>query len=71
MFIAIDPASPGSPASMSQALDAIIANLHASKGSGNPVRYPGEQVLKSRRENLAKGIPVNTAIWKQLQEQLS
>src|SRR5438270_18081 len=71
VFIAIDPASPGSPASMSQALDAIIANLHASKGSGNPVRYPGEQVLKSRRENLAKGIPVNTAIWKQLQEQLS
>jgi 3-dehydro-L-gulonate 2-dehydrogenase len=71
VFITIDPASPGSPASMSQALDAIIANLHASKGSGQPVRYPGEQVVKSRRENLAKGVPVNTAIWKQLQEQLS
>jgi 3-dehydro-L-gulonate 2-dehydrogenase len=55
---------------MSQALDDIIANLHASKGSGRPVRYPGEQVLKSRSENLAKGVPVNTAIWKQLQEEL-
>jgi 3-dehydro-L-gulonate 2-dehydrogenase len=68
VFIAIDPASPGSPGMAGPNLDAIIANLHASKVSGETVRYPGEQVLKTREENLAKGIPVNVVIWKQLHE---
>jgi 3-dehydro-L-gulonate 2-dehydrogenase len=68
IFITIDPASPGSSGMAHQTLDNIIANLHASRTSGRPVRYPGEQVLKTREENLARGIPVNVAIWKQLHE---
>jgi 3-dehydro-L-gulonate 2-dehydrogenase len=68
IFITIDPASPGSPGMADQTLDNIIADLHASRTSGRPVRYPGEQVLKTREENLAQGIPVNVAIWKQLHE---
>jgi 3-dehydro-L-gulonate 2-dehydrogenase len=66
IFIAIRPASPGSPGMAHQTIDNIIANLHASRTSGGSVRYPGERVLKTREENLAKGIPVNVAIWKQL-----
>jgi len=28
------------------------------------VRYPGERVLQTRKENLANGIPVEPAIWR-------
>jgi 3-dehydro-L-gulonate 2-dehydrogenase len=70
IFIAIDPASPGSHGMAGQTLDNIIANLHASRVSTEPVRYPGEQVLKRREENLARGIPVSVAIWKQVHESL-
>src|SRR5207302_2106434 len=63
VFIAIDPSSLGSPAMIDQALDSIVAHLHASTTSGGAVRYPGEQVIKTRRENLLRGIPVNIAIW--------
>lgn len=31
--------------------------------SGSPVRYPGEQVLRTRRENLRLGVPVDARIW--------
>jgi len=68
IFITIDPASPGSPGMADRILGNIIANLHASRTSGEFVRYPGEQVLKTRQQNLAHGIPVNVAIWKQLHE---
>jgi LDH2 family malate/lactate/ureidoglycolate dehydrogenase len=27
------------------------------------VRYPGERDVKTRRENLANGIPVNDEVW--------
>ena len=32
-----------------------------------PVHYPGERVLQTRKENLEKGIPVDPAIWHQLE----
>lgn len=35
--------------------------------SGERVRYPGYRVLKTRQENRANGVPVEPAIWKQLQ----
>ena len=35
--------------------------------AGERVRYPGEQVLKIRKENLAIGVPVDPSIWRQVQ----
>jgi LDH2 family malate/lactate/ureidoglycolate dehydrogenase len=35
---------------------------------GERVRYPGERVLQTRSENLAKGIPVEPAIWREIQQ---
>jgi 3-dehydro-L-gulonate 2-dehydrogenase len=35
--------------------------------TGERVRYPGEQILKIRKENLANGVPVDRSIWQQLQ----
>lgn len=36
--------------------------------TGAPIRYPGERVLQTREENLAKGIPVNKKVWKEIQK---
>lgn len=61
VFIAIDPAAIGTNEAT---LDRIIEDLHCSKAAGDtPVRYPGEQVLRIRKENLERGIPVSAAIW--------
>ena len=63
VFIAIDPASIGPPEKVNASVDAIVEDLHRSRNGGKLVRYPGEQVLKTRTENLALGIPVNSTIW--------
>jgi len=68
VFIAIAPSLIGPPERMSQIGDAVIENLHGSKHSGAAVRYPGEQVLKTRSENLSRGIPVNAAIWNDIRK---
>ena len=47
----------------------VIENLHAgAKAAGESVRYPGEQVLRVRKENLEKGVPVDAAVWQQVQD---
>src|SRR5437879_5440135 len=68
VFIAINPTSIGPPERVNAVADAVVEDLHRAKSSGAPVRYPGEQVLKTRRENLARGIPVNASIWSDLQK---
>jgi 3-dehydro-L-gulonate 2-dehydrogenase len=64
VFLAIDPSKNGGAEAIA---DKIIDDLHQATASGDsPVRYPGEQVLKIRRENLERGIPVNAAIWEEV-----
>lgn len=64
VFIAIDPSKVGGAKDIA---DNIIDDLHKSTASGDAtVRYPGEQVLKIRRENMERGIPVNAAIWEEV-----
>lgn len=67
VFLAIDPAHLGVDA-MNATAEAVIANLHAAvpAQAGKPVRYPGEQTLQVRRENMELGLPVDEALWKQL-----
>jgi 3-dehydro-L-gulonate 2-dehydrogenase len=35
-------------------------------GPDASIRYPGEQVLLTRRDNLKNGIPVNQKIWDEI-----
>lgn len=35
---------------------------------GKPVYYPGENMMKTRKENMKLGIPVDENIWKQVLE---
>lgn len=47
--------------------DRIIEHLQQSpEAIGERVRYPGEKVLKTRRENLEKGIPVEPSVWQEV-----
>jgi 3-dehydro-L-gulonate 2-dehydrogenase len=32
------------------------------------VRYPGEQVLRTRAENLKLGIPIDPEVWREVKE---
>ena len=67
VFLAIDPKGLGVDQRNATA-DAMIANLHATEPvePGKTVRYPGEQTLKVRRENMELGIPCEEDLWSQL-----
>jgi 3-dehydro-L-gulonate 2-dehydrogenase len=67
-----DPADPADPAAQErmqeQLVDAILASVHAAAPvePGKPARYPGEQTLQLREENLRLGVPVETDVWGRL-----
>ena len=68
VFIAINPAGVLQNASSSSIADEIIASFQLQKsGDGARVRYPGERVLQTRKENLAQGIPVDQQVWREVQ----
>jgi 3-dehydro-L-gulonate 2-dehydrogenase len=50
----------------------IIRSLHEATPAdpGKPVRYPGEQILQLREENMRLGVPVDPEIWKRINELL-
>jgi 3-dehydro-L-gulonate 2-dehydrogenase len=69
VFVAIDPATFADPAELDRAATGILESLRAATpiDPAKPVRYPGEQTLRLRQENLRLGVPVTPAIWAQLQ----
>jgi 3-dehydro-L-gulonate 2-dehydrogenase len=66
VFIAFDPSSIDQAGTSVGLADEIVKRLQ-SPAPGEQVRYPGERVLQARKENLAKGIPVEPAIWRDVQ----
>jgi len=70
-FLAIDPTQIADVSALNATADAVLANLHAATPSDptKPVRYPGEQTLATREENLGLGVPVDEDLWRQLLSQ--
>ena len=69
IFVALDLGSLGSPQVAESIADEVITHFRMpSRPGGERVRYPGEQVLKTRSESLAKGVPIDTAIWEKVQQ---
>jgi 3-dehydro-L-gulonate 2-dehydrogenase len=69
VFIAVDPSAVDQTGASVSIADQILNHLQTpSPAAGGSVRYPGERVLQTRKENLAKGIPVEPAIWREIQE---
>ena len=55
-FLAIDPAPFGGGSAIA---DAVVASLQGA-------RYPGQQTLRVRAENLELGVPVDDAVWQEV-----
>jgi 3-dehydro-L-gulonate 2-dehydrogenase len=66
-FLAIDPKALGD-GEMEATAAGVIADLQAAEPvvQGHAVRYPGEETLRVRRENLELGVPVDEVLWEQL-----
>ncbi len=64
-FLAIDPRTFSSPQELDRIAEGVLHSLHAAPPlhAAHPVRYPGEQTLRLREENLRLGVPVDPAIW--------
>jgi 3-dehydro-L-gulonate 2-dehydrogenase len=68
IFLAIDPNSITNSQELTQIADGILNSLREATPAdpGKPIRYPGEQTLQLREENLRLGVPVDPEIWQQL-----
>jgi 3-dehydro-L-gulonate 2-dehydrogenase len=67
VFIALDASSLNPNRTPSRIADQVIEYFQLPPNSaGERVRYPGQRVLATRKENLAHGIPVEPSIWQQL-----
>jgi 3-dehydro-L-gulonate 2-dehydrogenase len=68
VFIAIHMKSLHNFPAIENSVDLIIKDLKKSKpeSESSDIRFPGENVVKIREENLKDGIPVNREIWKKI-----
>jgi 3-dehydro-L-gulonate 2-dehydrogenase len=68
MFLALNPAAFGPASQAEEIVDAVVASLHNSRPAApnRKVRYPGEQTLRIREENLRLGLPVEPAVWAEI-----
>jgi 3-dehydro-L-gulonate 2-dehydrogenase len=69
IFLAIDPDKLIARDQLDAIAAGILESLHQATpiDPARPVRYPGEQTLHLREENLALGVPVTPEIWDKLQ----
>ena len=65
MFVTLNPAALGNAGRAERIADEIVESVHASKPAeaGKRVRYPGEETLRVRAENLRLGLPVEDSVW--------
>lgn len=65
MFVTLNPATASDEARAERIADEIVESVHACAPAeaGKRVRYPGEETLRVRAENLRLGIPVDEAVW--------
>ena len=68
VFLAIDPSNFAGRGELERIADGILGSLRsvAAIDPARPVRYPGEETLRVREENLRLGVPVDPERWAQL-----
>jgi 3-dehydro-L-gulonate 2-dehydrogenase len=68
IFLAIDPGVVAGQQELSQIAEGILASLREATpvDPGKPIRYPGEETLRLREENMRLGVPVDPDIWQQI-----
>jgi len=68
IFLAIDPATVSSLHELNGIAEGALASLREATPAdpSKPVRYPGEETLRLREENIQLGVPVDPEIWQQI-----
>lgn len=68
VFLTFDPAQLHSTSEIERQVDDIIDHLHdaATAADVDQIYYPGERTLKTRRENMKRGVPVDEEIWEKV-----
>jgi 3-dehydro-L-gulonate 2-dehydrogenase len=68
IFLAIDPSALASSQELNQIAEGILGSLREAVPAdpSKPIRYPGEETLRLREENMRLGVPVDTEIWQQI-----
>jgi 3-dehydro-L-gulonate 2-dehydrogenase len=68
VFIAIDPRKLGGEDFTEQVADGVVDSVHGSTiaEDSTEVLYPGESALRTRNEQLEKGISVDDGVWKEV-----
>ena len=66
-FIAINPLALGDEKTFSEIVEnAVNCVLNAKPLPGQTVHYPGQSMVRKRKENLEQGIPVNEGVWAEI-----
>ena len=65
MFLAMNPEALGPAPRAAEIAGEVVASLHNSQAAAQDakVRYPGEQTLRTRAENMRLGLPVEPSVW--------
>lgn len=67
VFIAIDLSKVDHSSAIHSLVHSIISDLkNGNADMETDVRYPGEGVVRTRKENLKNGIPVNRSVWEEI-----
>jgi 3-dehydro-L-gulonate 2-dehydrogenase len=68
IFLAVDPKSIAEPEELTRIAEGILDSLREATpvDPAKPVRYPGEQTLQLREENMRLGVPVDPEIWQRI-----
>ena len=68
IFLAIDPCAVAGTQELGEIAEGILASFHQATPAdpNKPIRYPGEETLRLREENMRLGIPVDPEIWGQI-----
>ncbi len=69
VYIAIDINKLGNFKTIAAAIDQILKDYKQSvpEKEGKSIRYPGENILKIRAENMVQGIPVYRSTWEEIE----
>jgi len=70
VFMAIDIVSRMGEADSARKIDEILRDFRDTTPieETSKVRFPGQGMIATRRENLSKGIPVDRDLWKEIRE---
>ncbi len=68
IFLAVDPGFIANVQEINQISEGILQSLRDATpvDPSKPIRYPGEQTLQLREENMRLGVPVDPEIWQQI-----